>query len=247
MNHHPSTAQSLKTIYEAGGHLVMLQDWPASDSRAKQPLPHIPWTRYKPSLDVLRQHHGRYGLVPHSIDCVGVDVDAGDPRVLPPAYASYSSRRSGGQHRYYAYADGLTDTTWDSGWCRGDLRVRGYLVAWNNGLQRIAAAIDSSRQREMFPFPKSLIRELLVDRAAELHIPDPQRPVVAPVASSLWKGLPLEEVLIGGRYTALFHALRQWAYTQPRGKDLRAWKARVLYEGYAKKESGRQPHRPART
>ncbi len=227
-----STAQSIKTIYQAGGHLVLLQDFPASDRRAKMPIAHVPWKRYNPTLDVLLSHPGRLGVVPRSIHCTGVDVDAGDPSVLPPAYASYSSRRLGGEHRYYSYTPGLTDSPWESGGCRGDLRISGYLVAWNNGLQRIAAAIDSGRQLEMFPFPKSILRELLQDRAAEIHVPDPERPVVTPVATSLWKGLPLESVQRGGRNNALFHALRLWSYRQRRGSSLTAWKEKVLERGH---------------
>ena len=182
-------------------------------------------------------------MVPRSLGCVGVDVDAGDPRTLPDAYVVCPSRRPGGQHRYYENAPGVTDSTWEAGGCRGDIRVNGYLVAWYGALNLIAEAIARGKQLSLFPYSAEFFRELVQDRRAELYDPDKEKRS-APVPRSLWyPGMELERVQVGARYVALFEHLRKWAYRQRRGTDLADWKARVLDECFAKNERFPKPFR----
>lgn len=223
---------SIQTIHQFGGRLVLLQDYPASDRRAKQPLSGIPWKLYQPTLDVLLSHPGRLGLVPSSIDCTALDVDQGNPISLPAGWVDYPSRLPGRFHKWYQETQQFKDCKWEGAGCSGEIRHKGYLVPWGNGIHRIAKAILAGRQILLFPFPSDIIREIVRERDAELYNPDKERTVQVP--RSLWyEGMPLEEVRKGARGIALFSTLRKWAYGQTRGLVLSDWKAHVLDECYA--------------
>ena len=110
----PRYAQAIKTIHEAGGHLVLLRDFPANDRRAKEPIPHVSWKRYKPTLDVLCKHPGRLGLVPASLHSTALYVDRGDPHFLPMGWVEYPSRREGGKHLWYEETQQFKDCHWEA-------------------------------------------------------------------------------------------------------------------------------------
>ena len=207
--------------------MVLLQNWPSSDRRAKEPLPGIPWAKYRPPLDVLLAHRGRVGIIPASLHSTAIDLDRGNPQFLPPGWVEYRSRRPGGRHLWYQETQQFKDCAWESKGCSGDVRSKGYLIPWHDGLSRIAKALVEGRQMSLFPFPTEFLRGFPV----ELHDPDKEKRS-APVPRSLWYGLPLELVRRGARNTALFEALRLWSYRQRRGSSLADWKSRVLEHGH---------------
>ena len=69
-----NTLQSLETITEHGGHLVLVR------RGAKAPV-WSKWQSRKPALDVVAAHDGRIGLIPHSIGATALDLDHGS--ILP--------------------------------------------------------------------------------------------------------------------------------------------------------------------
>ena len=226
--HNNTRQEAIGIIHQAGGRLVLLQDYPASDRRAKVPLKGIPWKLHRPTLDVLLSHRGRLGLVPSSIDCTALDVDRGNPISLPAGWVDYPSRRPGGFHKWFHATQQFKDCQWEGAGCGGEIRHKGYLVLWRNATQKIGKAILEGLQHDLFPFPADLIREV-VRGDAELHNPDKERTVQVP--RSLWyEGMPLEEVREGARGIALFSTLRKWAYGQTRGLVLSDWKARAQDE-----------------
>ena len=239
----PRYSQSIKTIHEAGGRMVLLQNWPSSDRRAKEPLPGIPWAKYRPPLDVLLSHPGRVGIIPASLHSTALDVDRGDPHFLPMGWVEYPSRRPGGKHLWYQETQQFKDCHWESKGCSGDVRSKGYLIPWNNGISRIAKALVEGRQLSLFPFPAEMLRAAVQGHGVELHRPGLQHGL-PPVARSLWyPGMDLEDVQVGARYVAHFDTLRKWAYTQTRGTDLAYWKGMVLEQGFIENERFPKPFR----
>ena len=234
--------QGIQVIHQLAGRLVLLRDYPASDRRAKEPLEGIPWSRYRPPLDVLISHPGRLGLVPSSIECTALDVDRGNPISLPAGWVDCPSRLPGRVHKWFQETQQFKDGQWEGAGCGGEIRHKGYLVLWGNALQKIGAAIREGRQLGLFPFPADLIRAV-VQGEAEQYVPGREKRA-APVPRSLWyPGMDLEAVQEGARYVALFWHLRTWAYKQRRGLDLGDWKARVLDEGYGMNERFPGPFR----
>ena len=235
--------QAIGIIHQSGGRLVLLQDYPAYDRRAKEPLEGISWNHYLPPLDVLFSHPGRLGLVPSSIECTALDVDRGNPISLPAGWVDYPSRLPGRFHKWFQETQQFKDCQWEGAGCGGEIRHKGYLIPWRNGLQKIAGAIREGRQLSLFPFPSDLIREIVREHGAELYDPGREKRA-APVPRSLWyPGMDLEAVQEGARYVALFWHLRTWAYKQRRGPDLGDWKALVLDECYAMNELFPKPFR----
>ena len=234
--------QAIGIIHESGGRLVLLQDYPASDRRAKEPLEGIPWKRYRPPLDVLLSHPGHLGLVPSSIECTALDVDRGNPLSLPGAWVEYPSNLPGRFHKWFQETQQFKDCQWEGAGCGGEIRHKGYLIPWRNGLQKIGEAIREGRQLGLFPFPADLIRAV-VQGEAEQHVPGREKRA-SPIPRSLWyPGMDLQAVQEGARYVALFWHLRTWAYKQQRGPDLGDWKARVLDGCYAMNELFPKPFR----
>ena len=206
-----STLQSLETITENAGHLVLIK-------RGKRSPVWSRWQKRTPSLDVVRAHDGRLGLVPYSIGSTALDVDHGDPRDLPTPWTQYRSRRPGGKHFYYGDDSPRGNQNWHAAGCSGQVRsAKGYLILHNGGEHRIARAILSGRQMNLFPFPI----DLLALHEAELIIPDPVK--FHSVEPHGKVSLRLEGVHEGARNISLFEVGRQWAYRQRRGNDLGAW------------------------
>ena len=159
--------------------------------------------------------------MPSSIGCSALDIDSGNAAVLPIPWVSYRSRRPGGSHYWYEHNSRVKDAHWTAWGCEGDLRNRGYLIPWRDGLPRIAAALRAGRQLSLFPFPDELLTEILAN--SHLYVPErAARPHV-------WRDVasPLATVLPGLRYHALFAHLRRWSYPQAKGNSLPDWKRRV--------------------
>ena len=234
--------RELGVIHQADWRLILLKDFPAADPRAKEPIAGVPWTRYRPPLDVLCSHPGRLGFQPSSGHMTALDIDRGDHRRIHGAYVECPSRRPGGVHKYFDEDLRFKDRPWSAEGCGGEIRHKGYLVLWGKAVHRMAKALQEARQLSLFPFPADLIREV-VQGEAELHVPGREKRA-APVPRSLWHpGMELERVQVGARYVALFWHLRKWAYKQTRGLDLGDWKARVLDECYAMNELFPKPFR----
>ena len=210
-----STLQSLETITENGGHLVLVE------RGSKRPV-WSRWQKRKPALDVVRAHDGRLGLVPYSIGSSALNVDSGDPRDLPTPWTQYRTQRRNGAHFYYGDDEARGNQKWHAAGCSGEVRgARGYLILHNGGAGPIARAIQSGRQMNLFPFPIDLLElheaELIIPDPVKLHSVEPHGKV----------SLRLEGVYEGARNISLFEVGRQWAYRQRRGNDLGAWIAGV--------------------
>ena len=208
-----STVQSLETIVESGGHLVLVR------RGSKAPV----WSRWqhrKPALDVVAAHDGRIGLIPYSIGATALDLDHGDPAVMPNTWTQY--RTPHGAHLYYGDDEARGNQGWELGDCSGEVRgARGYLILHNGGAHRVARALQSGRQLNLWPFPAELIAlheaELIVPTVRQLHAVEPHGKA----------SLRLEGVYEGARNDSLFEVGRQWAYRQRRGGNLGAWIAGV--------------------
>ena len=235
--------ESIKTIYQAGGRMVLLQDFPASDRRAKEPLPGLPWATYRPTLDEVMENPGLLGVIPASLHSTAIDIDRGDPHRFPMGYCDYPSRRAGGFHKWFHETQQFRDCHWEGKGFEGDIRSKGYLIPWGVGLHRLARALLAGRQLSLFPFPEEFFRELVQGREVEVHRPARGNGLPT-VPRSLWtQGMPLEAVQVGARYVALFWHMRKWAYPQTRGLYLGDWKARVLDECYSMNERFPVPFR----
>ena len=208
-------APALSTIVDHGGHLVLVRRGERAPVWSK-------WQKRKPALDLVAAHNGRVGLIPHSIGATALDVDFGDPSNLPKPWVGCRSRRPGGVHLYYGDDQARGNQNWQAAGCSGEVRsAKGYLILHPGGAKKIALALDSGVQLNLFPFPA----ELLQSHEAELIVPDPVKlHAVEPHAKV---SLRLEGVYEGARNDSLFEVGRQWAYRQRRGNDLGAWIAGV--------------------
>ena len=208
-------APALSTIVDHGGHLVLVRRGERAPVWSK-------WQKRKPALDLVAAHNGRVGLIPHSIGATALDVDFGDPSNLPKPWVGCRSRRPGGVHLYYGDDQARGNQNWQAAGCSGEVRsAKGYLILHPGGAKKIALALDSGVQLNLFPFPA----ELLQSHEAELIVPDPVKlHAVEPHAKV---SLRLEGVYEGARNDSLFEVGRQWAYRQRRGNDLGAWIALV--------------------
>ena len=210
MRNKSSTVEALDTIVEAGGHLVLVR------RGAKAPV-WSKWQKRKPSLDVVAMHPGRVGLIPYSIGATALDVDRGDPELLPTPWTRTRSQRVGGVHLYYGDDQARGNQSWEAEGCSGEVRsAKGYLILHDGAAKKIASAIEGGKQRSLFPYPADLIKaheaELVVP-ARKLHLVQPRGKV----------SVELEGVFPGSRNLSLFLVVREWAYRQRRGGDLGAW------------------------
>ena len=215
MRHKSNTLSALQTITENGGHLVLVE------RGEKRPV-WSKWQHRKPTLDVVAAHDGRIGLIPYSIGATALDLDHGDPADLPTPWTQYRTQRRGGAHLYYGDDEARGNQKWQAGDCSGEVRgSKGYLILHRNGADRVARALQSGRQLNLWPFPEDLIRlheaELIVPTVRQLHAVEPRGKA----------SLRLEGVYEGARNDSLFEVGRQWAYRQRRGGNLGAWIAGV--------------------
>ena len=211
MRTNSNTAHSLRTIADAGGHLVLVK------RGEKRPV-WARWQKRKPSLDVVAAHDGRLGLVPHSIGASALDVDQGDPSDLPLPWTRTRSQRAGGVHLYYGDDLARGNQSWEAEGCSGEVRgARGYLILHDGAAKKIASAIESGKQMNLFPYPADLLKhpeaELIVPTVRKLHLVQPRGKV----------SVELEGVYEGARGLSLFLVVKTWAYRQRRGADLGAW------------------------
>ena len=207
---HRQDTKALSTIVGVGGHLILIRRGQKSPVWSK-------WEKRKPSIDVISAHDGRIGLIPSSIGATALDVDYGDPSDLPTPWASYRTQRRGGVHLYYGDAEARCNQNWQANGCSGQVRgSKGYVIL-HKGPGPIARAILSGRQMSLFPFPAELIElneaDLIVPDPVKLHLVEPHGKV----------SKKLEGVHPGARGESVFLVVRQWAYRERRGTDLRGW------------------------
>ena len=129
--------ESISTIHEAGGHLVLCKP-------DKRPC-WLGWQKQRPALDVAVQHDGPLGLIPYSLGTSALDVDSGDWRRLPLPWVDYRTRRKGGRHLFYADAQARGNSTWTAEDCAGEVRgARGYVIPWHDGWDRVWQMLSSA-------------------------------------------------------------------------------------------------------
>ena len=228
MRTNSNTLSAFQTIVENGGHLVLIK------RGLKKPV-WSKWQKRKPSLDVVAAHDGRIGLVPHSIGATALDVDNGDPSEMPAPWLRNRSGKPGRAHLYYGDDEPRGNQKWEAGDCSGEVRgARGYAILHNGGAHRVATALASGRQMNLWPFPA----ELLQLREVEPSTPEPfALRAVEPHGKA---SVRLEGVFPGARNESLFSVVRLWAYKQRRGADLGAWCGRV--RDFALHSNTRFPH-----
>ena len=133
------------------------------------------WPECPAPLEVALAHDAHLGIVPWSITRTGVDVDSGDWRQLPEAWASYETPR--GHHLYYADGQRRGNRRWRAKGCAGDIRGgAGYLVLHGDAAQRLADALESStRQLPLFDpelfLPPAPVPPASVHVLASIHVP----------------------------------------------------------------------------
>ena len=190
--------ESIATIHDAGGHLVLCR-------RDKRPC-WLGWQKQRPALDVAVQHDGPLGLIPYSIGTSALDVDIGDWRKLPRSWVSCATRRKGGRHLYYHDGEPRRNQAWEADDCAGEVRgANGYLILWKDAANRLAAGIVGPHQRSLFPFPVELIQEYIEPGRL---IRFPERPL------NPSRSLDLERVQVGARNDSLFDVVRKRAYRE---------------------------------
>ena len=170
------------------------------------------------------QHGGLLGIIPYSIGTSALDVDRGDWRKLPKAWANYATRRKRGRHLFYGDDSARRNQAWESDDCSGEVRgATGYVILWKDGAKRLADAIAGGVQLELFPFPHELIQER--SEPGRL-IQFPERPL------NPSRSLALESIQKGARNDSLFDVVRKRAYQEltayrKEGGDLGGWLRRV--------------------
>ena len=144
--------EAVVALADLGAHIVLC----AGSKRPCWEGRIYPWTRKRPSAEVIADHDGLFGIVPWSIHSTALDVDSGDPSALVlkhPPYADLPTRRPGGHHLYYADTEARGNSSW-AGWgCRGDVRgASGYAILWNDAPLRLLDALrDRVSRCKRFP------------------------------------------------------------------------------------------------
>ena len=182
------------------------------------------WQKQRPALDVSVEHGGLLGIVPWSIGTSALDLDYGDWRKLPKAWANYATRRKGGRHLYYHDGEPRRNQAWESDDCSGEVRgATGYVILWRDGAERLASAIAGPRQMSLFPFPHELIQERS-EPGRLIQFPERVRNPA--------RSLDLERIQKGARNDSLFDVVRKRAYQEltayrKEGGDLGGWLRRA--------------------
>jgi len=173
------------------------------------------WQYHRPAADVVFQHTGLLGLIPWSIRTTVVDVDSGDPRLLPVPIAAIATP-GGGEHLVYEDSASRGNSKFELPGVEGDIRGgRGYAVLWDS--KKLVDALDEYTWDNSRSFQLSLFPSLApVERGASRCPPSPED-----VAADL------SGVRVGRRNQSLFDATRAWAYGEKQGNSLQAWKDRV--------------------
>ena len=202
-----ATMAALATLHRAGAHLVLF------DTETKRPL-WRGWSKREPGIKTVEQHLDRgnnagVGVIPRSLGCAVVDVDDGDPEQLwlrYPPFVVCDSRGRQDAHGWYCDTERRRDGKFEVLGCAGDIKCNGFVGLWHDSANRLCdrlANISSSPLPDLFT---TVGIELHAQRASSRAIPPPAAPVKP------FDGKPLEQVEVGNRNVALFHALRFQAY-----------------------------------
>lgn len=201
-----ATMAALATLHGAGAHLVLF------DTETKRPL-WRGWSKRWPGIKTVEQHLDRgnagVGVIPRSLGCAVVDVDDGDPEQLwlrYPPFVVCDSRGRQDSHGWYCDTERRRDGKFEVLGCAGDIKCNGFVGLWHDSANRLCdrlANISSSPLPDLFT---AVGIELHAQRASSRAIPPPAAQVKP------FDGRPLEQVEVGNRNVALFHALRFQAY-----------------------------------
>ena len=209
------TATALKELAQSGAHLVLA-------GRDKRPITKG-WLRQPPSIKSILAHHrrrGLVGLVPWSVRCSIIDIDAGDPTHLLAAHTpltGWPTRRPGGAHFVYRDVKGRRNARLDRYDCQGDIRgAKGFVILWGDAPTALLdVLVDPPAQPHLFP-------------AEDLLLPPiPESVSAAATDNATTREIDLNKVWPSERNNALFDVVRFWAYAQSRGADIDQWYARV--------------------
>ena len=228
------TETDIAYLQERGAHFVLCS--------GKRPI-WRGWQSRRPPAAVALAHDGNLGLMPASIRTSALDVDRGDPAALlahHPCWADLPTRRRGGHHLYYQDTAPRDNAHWRAYGCAGEVRSgRGFLVLWDDGAARLAAALRSGPAGDVFPADLPLFGAAGIALPVQ-YAPDATRRDVEALRPA---ALPeLETVLQGARNVALFDATRWWAYVawyKHRG-DVADWHQAVAERAHRNNE--RLPH-----
>ena len=148
-NDTPATPDALRTLNDAGGHLVLCA--PDKHPIAKR------WQSDAPDLDAVLSHAvkgGLVGIIPASVDATVIDVDEGGDQAAAELVAALgepvlqnATQRAGGAHFWYRSPGGEGG---NMKWKYGDVRsARGFAVLWD--ANALAAAVVTDRFTDAEP------------------------------------------------------------------------------------------------
>lgn len=197
---------ALTWLYRAGAHFVLAE---LVDDGRKRPI-WTAWQRFAPSLELVQAHRESgarriLGIIPHSVQTTGLDVDYGNPAILiaaHPPLVAVPTRRPGGQHLYYPDDVPRRNAQWAAYGASGEVRgAYGFLTLWDDAPERLADALQNPGRATRFPY------DLFGWAAVERPAADPARRKPADKGS-----VKLESVYPGARNIALFDDVRYVAY-----------------------------------
>ena len=245
MTHSDKLSQAIKSLHDRGARFVLCWGGDGPKPKPKAPItPH--WQKIKPPVSRVLAHYPNrpLGIVPWSVQTTALDKDFGDASQLiaeRPPLAELLSQRPGGLHLYYRDSEGRVNGKWKANGCSGEVRgARGYVVLWDDPWKLVSALENPPPGAVSFPADlfEAIGRPL---KTAEVfdptfsknpkNRPDPNCPLPL--------NLELEGIYPGGRHSALFDAVRAWAYRQELDRDLDKWQS--LVKAYAENQNKRFP------
>ena len=242
MTHSDKLSQAIKSLHALGAHLVLCRG--GNGKHPKAPIT-PQWQKIKPSVSRVLAHYPNrpLGIVPWSIQTTALDKDDGDASQLiaenPPLVLMLSAIK-GHLHLYYSDNEGRGSRKWEAYGCSGDVRgAKGYLLLHDDPWKLLSALENPPPDAVPFPDLFEAIGRPL--KTAEVFDPTfSKNPNNRPNPNSpLPLNLELERIYPGGRHSALFDAVRAWAYRQELDRDLDKW--RSLVKAYAENQNKRFP------
>ena len=212
-----SDIEALADLSSSGAHLVLAD-------QDKHPI-REGWLARPPSTKSVRNHisnGGLVGVVPWSLRCSLVDIDAGAPSDLLTTHSpvtGWATRRPGGVHLLYRDTEGRGNSKFDLYGCQGDIRGKsGYAVLWGNAATTLVEALEDIPQSDRY-LPLEFVNSITSGFSAYSGLEGVQREGKATIdLCTVWEGQ---------RNTSLFQVVRLWSYAQPKGYNEDAWNAHV--------------------
>lgn len=206
------STEAISALRQRGAHLVLVR--PSSKVPA--------WRGYQsrnPGIETIDRHRdagGLVGIIPWSIGCTALDVDAGNPQSviaqIGDPRAALDSMNREGAHLYYDDTAPRRNVKFQIAGCAGDVRSgNGFLVLLGDQAIRLYDAITADGRYELQADLVDLVQERNRTTKSGLILPD--------VGAEIdWSA-----VRHGYRNHSLFHAGRKLIYPMRPGDDLDAW------------------------